>query len=60
MDKTTDLVMEWMHKAAHDLGMALLALKNRPDFADAICFHPKNGYCPRSSRRKTKETRMIP
>jgi len=39
MDRIADLVREWMHKAEHDLGMALLAMENRPDFADAICFH---------------------
>ncbi len=39
MDKTADLVNEWIHKAEHDLGMALLALENRPEFTDAICFH---------------------
>ena len=39
MDRTAELVKEWMHKAEHDLGMAQLALENRPEYADAICFH---------------------
>ena len=39
MDKKTALVAEWMHKAEHDLGMAELALENRPEYTDSICFH---------------------
>lgn len=27
MDRTAELVREWMHKAEHDVGMALLALE---------------------------------
>lgn len=34
-----ELVREWMHKAEHDIGMALLALENRPEYTDSICFH---------------------
>jgi HEPN domain-containing protein len=38
MDKS-DLVREWMHKAERDIGMAELALVNKPEYTDAICFH---------------------
>ena len=38
MDKQ-ELVREWMHKAEHDIGMALLALENKPEYTDSICFH---------------------
>jgi HEPN domain-containing protein len=34
-----DLSREWIHKAEHDIGMAELALVNRPEYTDAICFH---------------------
>jgi len=33
------LVKEWISKAEHDLQIAELALKNRPDLTDTICFH---------------------
>lgn len=49
MDRAADLVKEWMHKAEHDLGMASLALENRPDYADAICFH-----CQQSAEKYLK------
>ncbi len=39
MDKIKELVKEWIHKADHDLGMAKLALENKPEFTDSICFH---------------------
>ena len=38
MDKG-DLVREWIHKAEHDIGMAELALVNKPEYTDAVCFH---------------------
>lgn len=38
MDRA-ELVMEWLHKAGHDIGMAELALENRPEYTDSICFH---------------------
>ncbi|MBA4394903.1 MAG: hypothetical protein C0407_15230 [Desulfobacca sp.] len=38
MDKS-DLVREWMNKAERDIGMAELALVNKPEYTDAICFH---------------------
>jgi HEPN domain-containing protein len=34
-----ELAREWMHKAEHDIGMAELALGNKPEYTDAICFH---------------------
>lgn len=34
-----ELAREWIHKAEHDMGMAELALVNRPEYTDAICFH---------------------
>ena len=39
MGNKAELIREWMHKAEHDLGMAELALENRPDYTDSICFH---------------------
>jgi HEPN domain-containing protein len=39
MGNKTELIREWMHKAEHDLGMAELALGNRPEYTDSICFH---------------------
>ncbi|OGQ51947.1 MAG: hypothetical protein A3J24_01885 [Deltaproteobacteria bacterium RIFCSPLOWO2_02_FULL_53_8] len=38
MDRAA-LAKEWMHKAKRDIGMVELALENRPDYTDAICFH---------------------
>lgn len=34
-----NLVKEWINKAEHDLQMAELALKNKPELTDSICFH---------------------
>jgi HEPN domain-containing protein len=39
MKNKDDLVKEWTHKAEHDLGMAELALENKPEYTDSICFH---------------------
>jgi len=39
MDNKTKLIKEWIHKAEHDLGMAELALENKPEYTDSICFH---------------------
>jgi len=39
MADRTELIKEWIHKAEHDLGMAELALENKPEYADSICFH---------------------
>ncbi|MBU0502394.1 MAG: HEPN domain-containing protein [bacterium] len=38
-EKTLSLVKEWIHKAKHDIGMAELALSERPEYTDAICNH---------------------
>jgi HEPN domain-containing protein len=39
MDKKMLLIKAWMHKADHDMGMAALALENKPEYTDSICFH---------------------
>jgi HEPN domain-containing protein len=39
MDKRKLLVEEWITKAEHDLGMAELAIANKPEYKDLICFH---------------------
>ena len=39
MADKTELLKEWIHKAEHDLGMAELALENKPEYTDSICFH---------------------
>ncbi|MFH0775309.1 MAG: HEPN domain-containing protein [bacterium] len=39
MDNKTELIKEWIYKAEHDLGMAELALENKPEYTDSICFH---------------------
>lgn len=39
MSNRTELIKEWIHKAKHDIGMAELALENRPEYTDSICFH---------------------
>ncbi len=39
MDRRNELIKEWIHKAEHDLGMAELALENKPEYTDSICFH---------------------
>jgi HEPN domain-containing protein len=39
MDKKIALIKEWLHKAEHDMGMASLALENKPEYTDSICFH---------------------
>ncbi|MFH1096395.1 MAG: HEPN domain-containing protein [Candidatus Desantisbacteria bacterium] len=38
-NNSTGLIKEWIHKAKHDLGMAKLALENKPEYTDSICFH---------------------
>ncbi len=43
MDKKRELIKEWIEKAEHDLGMAELAIKHKPEFADSICFHCQQG-----------------
>lgn len=49
MDKTPKLVEDWILKAEHDLGMALLAITHQPDFRDSICFH-----CQQASEKYLK------
>ncbi len=39
MDRNIELIKEWIRKAEHDLGMAELALENKPEYIDSICFH---------------------
>jgi HEPN domain-containing protein len=39
MDKGKVLVAEWIAKAEQDLGMAKLAIDNKPEYRDLICFH---------------------
>lgn len=39
MGDINELIKEWINKAEHDLGMAELALKNKPEYTDSICFH---------------------
>ena len=39
MDNRTELIKQWIHKAEHDLGMAELALENKREYTDSICFH---------------------
>lgn len=39
MDKKEQLIEEWITKAEHDLGMAELAIANKPEYKDLICFH---------------------
>ncbi len=39
MGDINELIKEWIKKAEHDLGMAELALKNKPEYTDSICFH---------------------
>jgi HEPN domain-containing protein len=39
MDKKLLLIKEWLCKAEHDLGMAELAINNKPEYTDSICFH---------------------
>ncbi|MEW5767470.1 MAG: HEPN domain-containing protein [bacterium] len=39
MGNKSTLIKEWIHKAEHDLGMAELALENKPEYTDSICFH---------------------
>ena len=39
MSDRMDLVKEWINKAEHDIQMAELALKNKPELTDSICFH---------------------
>jgi HEPN domain-containing protein len=49
MDKRQLLVEEWITKAEHDLGMAELAIANKPDYKDLICFH-----CQQSAEKYLK------
>ena len=49
MKKKDDLVKEWVRKADHDLGMAELALENKPEYTDSICFH-----CQQTSEKYLK------
>lgn len=39
MDNRTELIKEWVRKAEQDFGMAELALENKPEYTDSICFH---------------------
>ncbi len=39
MDNRNELIKEWINKAEHDLGMAELAMNNKPEYTDSICFH---------------------
>ena len=43
MDKRKLLIDEWIIKAEHDLGMAELAIANKPEYKDLICFHCQQG-----------------
>lgn len=38
-DPSQELSQGWMHKADHDIGIAQLALNQKPEYTDAICFH---------------------
>ena len=49
MDKRKHLVGEWITKAEHDLGMAELAIVNKPEYKDIICFH-----CQQSAEKYLK------
>jgi HEPN domain-containing protein len=49
MDKKIQLVNEWITKAEHDLGMAELAISNKPEYKDLICFH-----CQQSAEKYLK------
>ncbi|HBE77747.1 MAG TPA: hypothetical protein DDW65_08160 [Firmicutes bacterium] len=49
MDKKHLLVHEWMTKAEHDLGLAELAITNKPEYKDLICFH-----CQQSAEKYLK------
>lgn len=49
MDKKKQLVDEWITKAEHDLGMAELAIANKPEYTDLICFH-----CQQSAEKYLK------
>ncbi|TCL62323.1 HEPN domain-containing protein [Hydrogenispora ethanolica] len=49
MDKKELLVDEWITKAGHDLGMAELAIANKPEYKDLICFH-----CQQSAEKYLK------
>jgi HEPN domain-containing protein len=39
MKQKSELIKDWIQKAEHDLGMAALALENKPEYTDSICFH---------------------
>ena len=49
MDKRKLLVDEWITGAEHDLGMAELAIANKPEYKDLICFH-----CQQSAEKYLK------
>jgi Uncharacterized conserved protein related to C-terminal domain of eukaryotic chaperone, SACSIN len=49
MDKREQLVNQWITKADHDLGMAELAIANKPEYKDLICFH-----CQQSAEKYLK------
>jgi HEPN domain-containing protein len=49
MDKKELLVNEWITKAEQDLGMAELAISNKPEYQDLICFH-----CQQSAEKYLK------
>lgn len=49
MDKKERLIDEWTTKAEHDLGMAELAIANKPEYKDLICFH-----CQQSAEKYLK------
>jgi hypothetical protein len=39
MKQKDDLSKDWIPKAEHDLGMAEMALENKPEYTDSLCFH---------------------
>jgi HEPN domain-containing protein len=49
MDKKKLLVSEWIIKAENDLGLAELAIANKPEYKDLICFH-----CQQSAEKYLK------
>ena len=49
MDKRKLLLDEWIAKAEQDLGMAELAIANKPEYKDLICFH-----CQQSAEKYLK------
>lgn len=49
MNRTKQIVEDWIKKAEHDLDMAKLAIEHQPDFRDSICFH-----CQQSAEKYLK------